>query len=256
MFKLLALLCFALPAFADGVSTVNGPRGTGYLGHLLGAPALKYERMPVKADLPDAFDWRETGKIPPTRDQGSCGSCWAFAITRAFESTLAIKADKVFDLAEQELVSCAKDASGCSGGYMESAQYIVDHGLGAEKDFSYRAQDLRCKNIPVVAKAVSYKLLGSANKKPTVAEMKSAMIEHGPLFVTVAAGNGWSGSGKELTYCRNRGINHMVTLVGWTADGKWIMSNSWSVNWGDKGYALMKFGCDAVGDEAGFVVVE
>ncbi len=256
-FLILCLSLFSMPALADGVHTINGPRGTGYLGHLLGGPAIRYENVSSREDLPEAFDWREHVQLPPIKDQGACGSCWAQAITKALESVMAIKGGKPgLDLAEQELVSCNREAAGCSGGYMESAQYVVDHGLGLESDFPYRAQNLRCKKVPVAAKAVSYKLIGESNKKPTVAQMKTALYDHGPLFVTVAAGSGWSGQGVELTYCRNRSINHMVTLVGWTADGKWIMANSWGTKWNDKGYTLMKFGCDKIGDEAGFVTVD
>jgi len=257
MFKLLALLCFALPAYADGVSTVNGPRGTGYLGHLLNGNPAQYVKIESRVDLPDALDLRETGKLPGIRDQGACGSCWAHAITKSLESSMALLADKPgLDLAEQELVSCDRAAAGCSGGYMESAQYVIDHGLGLEKDFPYRAADLRCKKVPVAAKAVSYKLIGQPNKAPSVQEMKTALLEHGVLFVTVAAGSGWGGQAKELTYCKNRGINHMVNIVGWTKDNKWIMANSWGTSWGDKGYALVPFGCDKIGDEAGFINVK
>lgn len=257
MFKLIALLFLSFPAFADGVQTVNGPRGTGYLGHLLGGQKLEYVSIRASETLPASFDWRETGKLPGIRDQGGCGSCWAFAITKSLESVEALKGGhEGLNLAEQELVSCNKTAYGCSGGYMESASYVVDHGLASEKSFPYAARDLRCKKVPVTSKATSYKLIGAPNKSPTVDEIKTALFERGPLFVTVAAGSGWSGSTGEITYCRNRGINHMVNLVGWTAEGKWIMANSWGESWGDKGYSLMKFGCDKIGDEAGFVTVK
>lgn len=259
MSKFLALLCLfvSASAFADIIDTKHGPRGTGYLGHTLSAPALTYEAMEVRADLPESYDLRETGKLPGIRNQGSCGSCWAFAITKSLEATEALKGGKVgFDLAEQELVSCNRTAYGCGGGFMESAQYVVDHGLALEADFPYRAADVRCKQGPVASKAVSYKLIGSAGKAPTPAEIKTAIFERGVVFVTVAAGNGWDGNGPELKYCRNRGTNHMVNLVGWTKDNKWIMANSWSDTWGDKGYALVPFGCDRIGEEAGFVTIE
>jgi C1A family cysteine protease len=99
--------------------------------------------------------------------------------------------------------------------------------------------------------------LGSANRKPTVDEIKAAVIKYGIAFVTVAAGgNGWSGRTGEITGCRNTGTNHIVNIIGWTKNGKWKMKNSWGKSWANQGYSLIKFGCDKIAEEAGIVIVE
>jgi C1A family cysteine protease len=158
------------------------------------------------------------------------------------------------DLAEQQMVSCVRDAYGCGGGFMESAAYVVKSGLTEEKNFPYRAANLSCKQVPITVKAASFTLLGGPNQKPTVEAIKTAILRYGSVFVTVAAGgSGWSGSRKEITGCRNRSTNHIVNLVGWTADNKWVMNNSWGTSWGDKGFALIPYDCDRIADEAGYI---
>lgn len=266
MYQILIAFCFlsgtalAKPVFVD---TVVGPRATGYQGLApLGSTAdLPYEgsKIIVKA-LPETFDWREQGvQLPSVKDQSACGSCWSFAITGALESALAIETKTTaLDLSEQHMVSCDAQSYGCNGGFMTSADFVVRNGLTDEVSFPYKAKDLRCKKgLKIKAKAVSYKLLGSRTKKATVDEIKAAVIEHGPLFVTVmAGGGGWSGAGDAVTSCRKRGsTNHMVQIVGYTKTA-WIMKNSWGSSWGDKGHAKVKFGCDLIAEEAGYVVVK
>jgi len=164
----------------------------------------------------------------------------------------------LLDLAEQHMVSCADDAYGCSGGFMTSAQFAVVKGITDEASFPYTARDSRCRSrLEVKAKAAGYTLLGTPRKKPTIEEIKTALVTKSPLFITVmAGGRGWTGSTGEVTSCRRRGgTNHMIILVGYDETG-WIIRNSWGANWGDKGYAHIKYGCDFVASEAGFVTVE
>ena len=248
--------------FVDVVQTVDGPKATGYFGlsedgDISGLP---YEGASMRslAELPESFDWRDVpGALSPIKSQGSCGSCYSFAITAALESAMAIFG-KVPDLnlSEQQIVSCS-DAYGCGGGFMTTASYVVDTGLTEEASFPYVARGVRCKSrLPIKAKAVSYKLLGERNKSPTRDEIKAALIEKGPLFITVmAGGSGWSGAGQDVTSCRRSGrLNHMIVISGFDKDG-WIIRNSWGSNWGDKGYAHIGYGCDLVAQEAGYVTV-
>lgn len=247
------------------IDTVDGPRATGYNGiSLTGSRAgLPYEKNKTQietTDLPEAFDWREQGVLmPEVKDQGGCGSCWSFAITGALESAEAIFNGRTgLDLSEQHMVSCDEKSYGCSGGFMESADFVVRRGLVSEEKFPYTARDLRCKSgLKPTSKAVSYTLLGSQNKRPTVEEIKKALIDHGPLFITVmAGGSGWSGSTDAVTSCRKRGTtNHMIQLYGFNKT-QWIIKNSWGKSWGDQGYAKMKFGCDLVAEEAGYISVK
>jgi len=252
---LTALISFNAYA-AEIVQTSVGPRATGYLG--LGKNP-RYSTIPMDTtNLPETWDWRFSSGVSSIKNQGGCGSCWSFAITKSLESALIVQnSDNEMDLSEQQMVSCVKTAYGCNGGFMDSADYVVKQGLTDEKTFPYTASNGRCKSVAIKAKAAKYALLGSSNRKPTIDEIKAAIVTYGPVFVTVAAGgNGWSGKTGEVTGCRNTGTNHMVNLVGWTKSGKWILANSWGKSWANKGYSLIKFGCDKIGEEAGYIVVE
>ena len=253
---LLAFL-FASPSFAAEIETVSGPRATGYLGHLLGAEPIEYDdSLPVR-ELPDAYDARSEFSFPPVRDQEDCGSCWAFAAVRAFEIARAKEdSNAAIDLSEQDMVSCERSAAKCQGGYMESASFLT-YGITSEAIWPYAATSARCKKTEKVAKASKIWLLGTSTASPRIEEIKSAIYLHGSVFVTVAANSsGWSGKTGEITGrgCAKNQTNHMVVLVGWTADGKWILSNSWGKGWATDGYTLIPFGCARVAEEAGYVV--
>lgn len=106
----------------------------------------------VEGDFNGNVDWTADGTITKVKDQGSCGSCWAFSAIGAVESSLILNgADKNINLAEQELVDCARspkyDNEGCNGGWMDSAfDYILDHKISQTKDYTYTARDGKCKD--------------------------------------------------------------------------------------------------------------
>lgn len=263
MIKFIILCVLSTNAFAEvkTVQTVAGPRATGYLGWPTQESRLKapYKGIDVSDTwIPRSFSWRYSGVMPPVRDQGNCGSCVYMAITRATEIAVNVQGFRdTPNLSEQQFLSCDKVGQGCSGSWLESAQYVVDKGLPLEKDFPYAAQNLRCKSgLPVAEKAVSYYLLGSANKKPSIKEIQAAILRYGSVFLTIAAGGpGWSGSGKTITGCRNTQVNHAVLAIGWDEKG-FEISNSWGESWSDGGYVKVPYGCDQVGSEAGYIVIE
>jgi C1A family cysteine protease len=254
----LVLFLLSSQAYAEmTVETDFGRRhGTGYLG--LGKNPVYTDEVFSTVDLPLEFDWRDYDAVSSIKNQGSCGSCWAMAITKSLESARMVLGYPELNLSEQHQVSCNKKAYGCSGGFMNSAFFVVDPGITDEQNFPYTGRNSACKsNLPIKAKAVKYELLGTSSRSPAVDEIKAAILKYGPVFVTVAAGgSGWGSSGTEVTGCRNSRTNHMVNLVGWTKDKKWIMANSWGTSWKNKGYALMKFGCDKIAEEAGFILAE
>lgn len=242
------------------VDTVAGKMPLGYLGWKSEAARLNapYKAIEVNDSwIPKSFSWRNSWISPGIRSQLSCGSCVFFAVTRATEMAVALQGFRdVPDLSEQQFLSCDTVGMGCSGSWLESAEYVVNKGLPLEKDFPYAAQNLRCKpNLPVAEKAISYHLLGTANKKPSVKEIQAAILRYGAVFLTVAAGNGWSGNNYVISGCRNTQVNHAITAIGYNEKG-FIIANSWGTSWGDKGYALVPYGCDKIGSEAGFIVVE
>lgn len=261
MFRFLALFLVSSVAFAKPiiVPTVDGMKHTGYLG--IGNQS-KISYIDIKShpgELADSFTWQDaTDVLPGVKNQGNCGSCWAFAIAGALESAEVVQGKReLLNLSEQHMVSCDKQSFGCSGGFMSSADFVVREGLTNEVSFPYVGYNARCKTkLDIKAKASKYYLLGSATTKPKVDEIKTALIKYGPLFVTVYAnGSGWSGATGKVTSCRKRGnTNHMVQIVGYDNDG-WIIKNSWGKKWGDGGYAHIGYGCDKIAEEAGVIIV-
>lgn len=265
-FVLHVLLClFSLEAL--GAETVRsdvqaGKRyHTGFLGKRRDTGVLNFTPATLTG-YPTKLDLRELGQVSKIKNQGSCGSCWSFAITKSLESARIKAGLPEIDLGEQEQVSCDRNAYGCGGGFMDNADYIVKRGLPLESDYPYKGTTGRCKSPlpPVADKAVSWSYIGSSSKGPTVDELKAALNIYGVIYVTVAAGGtDWGGSRVHMSGCGSRSINHMVTLVGYTEQDEFIIGNSWGQDWAEDGFAYSKQGCNMLAkgaQSAAFVVYE
>lgn len=247
---LLTLCClFSTIALSQAV-TITDQRGivhgTGLIAGKMGGFGDIYDST-VLSNLPDSYDLRADGKVSPIKDQGQCGSCWAHATVESLEDAILFTGGAAVKLSTQQMTSCNTEMYGCNGGMMNAADFLVSPGMALEKDFPYTASDERCKNgLKTAAKAASWAYVGAAGRAPTTTEIKSALVAHGSVFVTVSAGgNDWDGR-SEMTDCYNTGTNHMTEVVGWNEKSEWIMRNSWGTGWGDKGFAYMPFGCDSL----------
>lgn len=246
------------------VDDLGQRHGLGLKGHSKKHGILYWApKALVGEDAAQGYDARQLGQISTVKNQGSCGSCWAFAITKAFESSLMRAGRGQLDLSEQQVVSCDTHAFGCGGGYMDDADYVVRSGQALESAYPYTGSNSRCKSpLPVAAaKPVRWGYIGTSSRGPTLDEIKAAFKAYNVLFTTVAAGGSdWGGSRVHMTSCGNRGINHMVGLAGVDAmTDELIIANSWGGNWGESGYAYAKQGCNllASGSESvGFIEVE
>jgi C1A family cysteine protease len=213
---------------------------------------LKYsgneERSALKhtASLGQAtsVDWRTQGKVNPVKDQGQCGSCWAFSATSAIESSVAIKSNKLWNLAEQQMVDCgsATGNQGCNGGWMDYAfQYIINvKGQEQTSDYPYTARDGTCKFKQSLAVASITKFTDVA--KNTCSSLISAIAAQ-PVAVAIAANAiMFYTSGIFNNAACGTGLNHGVTAVGYGTEGKnnfYIVRNSWGAGWGESGYIRM-----------------
>jgi hypothetical protein len=233
--------------------------------------ALILEPTPLKA-LPTRFDWRDLNGTTPVRNQGGCGSCWAFATVGVLESLVQIQEGTTEDLSEQYLVSCNNDGWDCGGGWFAHDYHGWDYvagetGPGAvrEASFPYQARDLPCNPPhPHPYRIESWATLSWG--VPPVESIKQAIYQHGPVAAAVAVGSGFQAyrSGIFDLDESSRGINHAIVLVGWDdnycADGKcagvWILRNSWGSGWGVGGYMYIKYGTSQVGYAANYVVFQ
>jgi C1A family cysteine protease len=121
------------------------------LGHRLYAEHTNDVHLSTE-DLPETVDWIKAGAVMPVKNQGQCGSCWAFSAVAALEAFTFLKGKKLVGLSEQELVDCSRSYGneGCNGGWMNSSfQYAIDKkGLASDKDYKYTAKDGKCQVPP------------------------------------------------------------------------------------------------------------
>jgi len=198
---------------------------------------------------PAVFDWRNQGVIGSVKDQGSCGSCWAFSTVANLEGLFAIKTKNLINLSEQQLVDCDKDQDqGCNGGLMENAlQYVEKNGLALSADYKYTARDGSCK----ASKVKSVISVKGHHFSPDQDEenIKKMLVETGPLSIAINADPLQFYNGgiidADASECDPQGLNHGVAIVGYGSEnGKafWVIRNSWGSTWGEKGYVRFALG--------------
>lgn len=195
-----------------------------------------------------SFDWRNHNGCTPVRDQGACGSCWAFATHGAFEGSFGIINHQLIDSSEQDTLDCSGSGS-CSGGWW-AHQYLIDKGSAKESSYPYKAQDGSCKsNIDRPYQSVTWGYVSSNEPVPNVNALKSALCKYGPLSVAVRVTSAFQAYTSGVFNENDQGnVNHGVTLVGWD-DSKdaWLIKNSWGTGWGMSGYMWISYGSNKIG---------
>ncbi|KAJ5073926.1 hypothetical protein M0811_08199 [Anaeramoeba ignava] len=210
--------------------------------------AVPYQRQNL--DLPDSFSWLDYGAVSLVKDQGVCGSCWSFATTGATEGAYFLATGKMETFSEQALMACswAEGNSACEGGMMYGAyDWMTQNGLTTEELYPYLCMDSYCGYDKSMQKiGVSHYL--NVSVSGDIELTKEMLYANGPLAIAIDAGHFdfvyyQSGiySSKDC-HSDFDGLDHGVLLVGWgEEDGTpfWIIKNSWSELWGDKGYCKM-----------------
>jgi cathepsin L len=192
---------------------------------------------PVETEHPIVgdVDWTTQGKVSPVKNQGQCGSCWAFSTTGVLESWSLIKGQSV-SLSEQQLVDCSRSYGnqGCQGGWPSSAlNYVKDHGITTESAYPYVGQNKACGTNGGSFKISSYASYSGCNGL-------SSAINGKPISVTVDATN-WSPYKSGIFNNCGASINHAVLLVG-VVGGAWKIKNSWGTGWGEQGFIRLASG--------------
>ncbi len=226
--------------------------------------------------LPSKFDWRDEveGGLPPIKDQGKCGSCWAFATVGPLECNIKIRDKITVDLSEQWLVSCNQETVpkpwGCGGGWWAHDYFLNsgkkdpcgDSGAVFESNFPYKARDEPCicpyQHDYYIEKCA---YVGIKNAVPSVDNIKQAIFDYGPVTAAVCAGGYfmiYTGGIFDIeSNCWPKDVNHGVVLVGWDdnqgKNGVWFLRNSWGEDWGEDGYMRIEYGCSKIGYGARYI---
>lgn len=217
--------------------------------------------VPPYEGTSSAVDW--TGKYTtPVKDQGYCGSCWAFAATEQIESDAMRTLKTSYKLSPQQMVSCSTKDGGCNGGRQESAYNYIKScgGQEQEKDYPYSSYSGQSNGSCKEDKSkfvVGVKSYSSVRGEDS---MGNYVKSTGPLSVVVDASDWSSYKGGIKSSCGNR-INHAVQAVGVDTgnDGYWKVRNTWSSSWGESGFIRLKYGqntCAIASDPASYVHVK
>ena len=206
---------------------------------------IKYTDIDVVAtgNADETFNWVEKGALGKIKNQGSCGSCWAFSAVGNLEGLYWIKYSENKRFSEQQLVDCDDVEEGCNGGLMEYtfAWIKKNGGLKLEEDYPYKGRDQTCKQDVTknVVKVADFVKLTTTDEEA----IKDYLFQTGPLAIALNANPLQYYYGgivdDDASSCEPEGLNHGVVLVGYgtTDDGidYWIVRNSW----GEKGYFRM-----------------
>lgn len=206
---------------------------------------------PEGAAYDPVFDWRSLGGVTPAKNQGGCGSCWAFATVGQLESHVRIYDGRIEDLSEQQAVSCNTLGGDCSGGPMEAAYLLFQNpGSVDETCMPYEARDdIPCTQDQCVPLA---QISSYSSVSGTVNAIKES-LQYGPVATAMTVIDNFyyysNGCYDETTA---EPLNHAVLIVGWDdtmcgGTGAWIVKNSWSEGWGENGYFYIKYGACNIG---------
>ena len=200
----------------------------------------------IASALPANLDWRDHGGnfVSAVKDQGHCGSCWAFAMTAGLEANALLRgaASRYADLSEQVLISCGEVGS-CKGGRL-NADFLMKTGLPPEQYYPYTASNGQCSAAGADWKEATYKIgtWGSVSRR--LDSIKAALAKYGPLPTSFLVFSDFKHY-KSGIYSHASGLSdifkflggHAVLLVGYNdAEQYFIVKNSWGPDWGEGGY--------------------
>jgi len=212
------------------------------------------EVPPQAKAAPATWDWRQKNAVTPVKDQGQCGSCWAFSATETIESVWILAGKKTEILAPQQIVDCDTQDQGCNGGLPNDAFDYVKQcgGLDTEQSYPYTAHQGQCafKKQDIGSTVTGYKMATSNGDETT---LQASVSSVSPISIGVDAEQWQNYNGGVMTadQCGSKtDIDHAVQLIGYDTTANppyWIVRNSWNTNWGIEGYIELEMHQDTCG---------
>jgi len=223
---------------------------------------------------PAAFDWRDTGKVTSIKDQGICGTCWAFGTTSVLESKVLLGESTEYDFSEQSVVLCvdpswvyfyddSTDPCNAGGSSFLASEVFIKKGAVLESCNPYCTTCLQCDgsctcdSCPAVKSVTGYRYVTSDGSQ--IDWIKAAVFNNGPVTMSFYydqsaeydTGDPW---GKIYDYYPSGpNPNHLVSIIGWNdavphpnpahagTTGAWLVKNSWGPGWGNEGYFWLAY---------------
>ncbi len=257
----------AWEAKENNISLLSPELRKRLLGAIKPRPAMakaRFIELPTVGELPDSLDWRTNNGnwLTPVRNQGQCGSCWAFSACAQVESWWLIhhdRQDTLPDVSEQQIL-ISSNAGSCEGGSTEGAlSWIQEEGVAPEAFFPYQAAD--SIDAPTNLAEFAHEIITFPDwGYITLAEINVDLIKQALMIHPVSA----SYTVYADFYSYNSGVyehvsgeeegGHAILIVGWNdADECWICKNSWGPGWGDDGYFRIRWNDCGMGDYIPFI---
>jgi len=223
------------------------------------------------ANLPSSWDWRNHSVVNPIKNQGQCGSCWAFSTIGVIESQWALAGNTLTSFSEQLLVDCSTGCcleegedvcnAGCGGGWQWNAYVDIMSwgGVETETEYPYTAENQQCQMVDsdLMAPIKNYTCITTPGGQPAnEGQMAAYLVSYGPIAIAMNAEylDFYDGGVLDPEGCDGESLDHAIIIVGFgtasAADGGnpyWIVRNSWGTDWGEEGYFKIIRGVGACG---------
>jgi len=246
------------------------------MGNMLNQPHQFYygkkpASRPIRA-VPDSFDarqqWPQCDTIKAIRDQGRCGSCWAFGAAESFGDRYCIATGHSMTFSPQHLVDCYEDDDGCEGGILDLTWYaLVKQGIVSDEckpytaethDCSYECNDTKHSALKLYYAKNAYSTFVPFQYEKTVRAIQEEIMANGPVeaaFYVLSDFMSYSGGVYQRTAGAEYQGGHAIKIIGWGVDEDtkvpyWTVANSWGEDWGEKGFFRIRRGTNECGIES------